>query len=438
MGMLRPRFLAPVLTAALLMSAAACGGDAGGTDGADAGSGAGEKIKLTIGLFGDFGYEPLYEEYKKTHPNVEIVERKSEFADHHNNLIKRLATGAGAADIEAVEVGYIGTFTAVPDRFHNLKDYGLDARQKDYLDWKWQQGLSSDGSALIGLGTDVGGLAMCYRTDLFAKAGLPTDREQVGKLWPTWDDYIATGRRFAAKVTDAKFVDGAVNLYNSMLAQQASQTVGHTYFDPSGKLVASSNPAVRTAWDTTLKIQQAGLSAGLKSFEPSWGTGLKEAKFATIACPSWMLGVIKENAGAAAAGKWDVAAIPGGSGSRGGSFLAVPKGTEHPKEAVELVKFLTSPQSQIAAFKARNNLPSSPQALDDPAVKSFRNEYFNNAPVGEIYASGAKALKPLYLGENTNPVNQRFEDALLAVEQGKLTPDAAWSKALGDAEREAR
>ncbi|TNY38014.1 ABC transporter substrate-binding protein [Thermomonospora catenispora] len=414
---------------AALMLVAGCGGG-----GADDG-----KITLTVDTFSTFGYEELFKQYEAQHPNIRIRHRNVvQLDDYLPRLEKWIAAGRGAGDVVAIEEGILTKFMARPDRFVNLLDHGAGSLQGNFLDWKWKQALTPDGRYLVGLGTDVGGLAMCYRTDLFAKAGLPTDREQVGKLWPTWDDYIATGRRFAAKVTDAKFVDGAVNLYNSMLAQQASQTVGHTYFDPSGKLVASSNPAVRTAWDTTLKIQQAGLSAGLKSFEPSWGTGLKEAKFATIACPSWMLGVIKENAGAAAAGKWDVAAIPGGSGSRGGSFLAVPKGTEHPKEAVELVKFLTSPQSQIAAFKARNNLPSSPQALDDPAVKSFRNEYFNNAPVGEIYASGAKALKPLYLGENTNPVNQRFEDALLAVEQGKLTPDAAWSKALGDAEREAR
>ncbi|NED57765.1 carbohydrate ABC transporter substrate-binding protein, partial [Micromonospora aurantiaca] len=86
------------------------------------------------------------------------------------------------------------------------------------------------------------------------------------------------------------------------LAQSASQSAGYTFFDRSGKLVAGENPAVKNAWDTTVKIQEAGLSAGLKSFEPSWGSGFKQAKFATIACPSWMLGVIKENAGAGAAG----------------------------------------------------------------------------------------------------------------------------------------
>ncbi|WP_460366294.1 hypothetical protein [Actinocorallia lasiicapitis] len=39
-----------------------------------------------------------------------------------------------------------------------------------------------------------------------------------------------------------------------------------------------------------------------------------------MACPSWMLGVIREKAGAAYRGKWDVTAIPGGGGNWGGSY----------------------------------------------------------------------------------------------------------------------
>ncbi|WP_156037757.1 ABC transporter substrate-binding protein, partial [Glycomyces tenuis] len=128
-------------------------------------------VTLTVGLFGDFGFGPLYEEYMETHPDIEIEERISEFADHHTNLTTHLATGSGAADIEAVEVGYVSQYTASPDRFHDLLDLGADELEGQWLDWKWQQALSGDGEALIGLGTDVGGMAMCYRRDLFEAAG---------------------------------------------------------------------------------------------------------------------------------------------------------------------------------------------------------------------------------------------------------------------------
>lgn len=427
------RLLPSLVSAAVLaLGLSACGSG-------DGGSGSDGTVTLTVDTFSTFGYEDLFKQYESAHPGIKIKHRNVVQLDEYLPRLEQwIAAGSGAGDVVAIEEGILTKFMAHPDKFVNLLDHGAGSLQGNFLDWKWKQALSPDGKYLVGLGTDIGGLAMCYRSDLFKKAGLPTDRDQVGKLWPTWDDYIATGEKYSAKVKDSKFVDGSVNLYNTILAQSASQGAGYTFFDRSGKLVAGSNPAVKNAWDTTVKIQEAGLSAGLKSFEPSWGSGFKQAKFATIACPSWMLGVIKENAGADASGKWDVAAIPGGAGSRGGSFLAVPKQSRHAKEAAELAKYLTSVNSQITAFKARNNLPSSPQALDDPAVKSFKNEYFSDAPVGEIYAAGAKAVKPLYLGADNNPVGQRFEDALLALEQGRLAPDAAWKKALDDAEREAR
>ena len=48
-------------------------------------------------------------------------------------------------------------------------------------------------------------------------------------------------------------------------------------------------------------------------------SAFKQAKFATIACPAWMTGVIEGNAGPDAKGKWDIAQVPGSGGNWGGS-----------------------------------------------------------------------------------------------------------------------
>ena len=59
-------------------------------------------------------------------------------------------------------------------------------------------------------------------------------------------------------------------------------------------------------------------------------------------------------------GKWDIAAVPGGGGNWGGSFLTVPKQCKHAQEAYDLIKFLTSPASEAYVFKQTGNLPSQP------------------------------------------------------------------------------
>ena len=62
-------------------------------------------------------------------------------------------------------------------------------------------------------------MQVAYRSDLFKKAGLPTDRVAVRKLWPTWDAFIATGKKYVAKLTPAEkkagkgFIDDAGSIY---------------------------------------------------------------------------------------------------------------------------------------------------------------------------------------------------------------------------------
>lgn len=416
------RTLAAGVAASLLATgAAACSSDG------DAGDGDGQTT-LTVGLFGDFGFGPLYEEYMQMHPEIRIEERIAEFADHHTNLTQRLATGSGAADIEAVEVGFISQFTAVPDRFHNLLDLGAGDLEGRWLDWKWQQALSADGSALIGLGTDVGSMAMCYRTDLFEAAGLPTDRDQVSALWPTWDAYVDTGRDFMAVSDGAFFFESSGNMFRAMVEQAP---VG--VYDTDNNIVVDSNPAVRQAWDTTVVAIGAGMSNRLAAFTPEWTAAFGQGTFATIICPAWMTAYIETNA-PEASGLWDIAAVPGGAGNVGGSHLVLPAQGEHPEEAYALIEWLTAPEQQLKVFEQTGNFPSTPELYDDPAVTGLRKEYFNNAPVGEIFTEAARQVEPQYQGPLQGDVLATIGQGLGRIEDGSQTPDDAWKQVLDDLE----
>ena len=190
----------------------------------------GEKVTLRVSTFGKFGYTDLYKQYMKDHPNVTVVETaEGDLGKYNTQLIQRIAAGSGAGDVVAIEEGQVVNFLQSADKFVNLQKYGSNELKDNWLPWKYANATTADGATTIGLGTDVGGLAMCYRKDLFEKAGLPTDRAEVGKLWPTWDDYIATGQKYQAGIKDAKshFVDSATNTYNSILMQSGD----HTYFD---------------------------------------------------------------------------------------------------------------------------------------------------------------------------------------------------------------
>jgi cellobiose transport system substrate-binding protein len=287
--------------------------------------------------------------------------------------------------------------------------------------------MSPDGKQ-IGLGTDVGGLAMCYRSDLFKKAGLPTDREAVSKLWPTWDDFIKVGQQYVSK-TGKKFVDSGTNMFNPVLAQQP---VG--FFDTGDKLQMDGGPKV--AFDISMKAIDAGLSANLASFQPNWDQGFKKDQFAVLACPAWMIGHIQDTA-PDQAGKWDIAAIPGGGGNWGGSWWTVPSQGKNIDAAVDFVKWMVAPEQQIEVFKTVGNLPSQPDLYKDPAVLDYKKEFMSNAPTGQIFAATAAGLKPQYLGKKAGPTRVAVEDVITQVQQGKLKSADAWAVAVKDAEKAA-
>ncbi len=416
------RLLAPLVAAALLTSVAACGSDSG-----DGGGASGGKVKLTIATFGEFGYDDLYKEYMAANPNIEITARVTKAEDHHKNLVAHLATNTGAADVEAIEEGWANQFTASPAKFVDFMEYGGAEIKSQWPDWKWERGASADGK-VIGVGTDVGGMAMCYRRDLFEKAGLPGERDAVSALWPTWEKYIETGKKFMAKkLPGTAFMDGPTVMYRSILGQA---DIG--IYD-GDKIVADSSPGVQRAWDLSNQASLAGLSAKITAWSQDWNAGFAKGSFATLACPSWMMAYIQEQA-KDSAGKWDVAAVPGDTGNWGGSWLTVPKQTKHPKEATDLAKWLTAPEQQAKVFRTAGNFPSTITLYDDPVIKDFVNPFFNNAPIGQIFSKSVETMIPQYLGPKSGDINTKIIDGLTRVEQGKETPDESWAKVLNDIE----
>ncbi|AWB92725.1 ABC transporter substrate-binding protein [Aeromicrobium chenweiae] len=409
--------------------AAGCGGSSD--------DGSGGSVTLRVNLFGQFGYKDLYKQYESEHPGVKIVESaEGDLGKYNTKLSQQIAANAAAGDVVAIEEGQTVNFLQSADKFVNLQEHGFAEIKDDYLPFVASAATTADGKTTIGLGTDVGGLAMCYRRDLFEKAGLPTDREEVAKLWPTWEDFIATGEKFQAGIGDDKihFVDAATNTYNSILMQGGDET----YFDRDNKLVVESNPAVMNAWGLANDMIEAKLTAKLVAFSDEWNAGFKNGSFATVACPAWMTGYIKGQAGDGFAGKWDIATVPGGGGSWGGSWLSVPKSSKHQKEAIELIKFLSSKTGQLGAFKSEGRLPSLPALYDTPELKDAKNDYFNNAPTGQLFVAGAKNLQPVYLGAKNVPVRDAFENVLRSVENGQRSASDGWGEAVKAAQKAAK
>jgi cellobiose transport system substrate-binding protein len=424
-----PRRAAAAALAAFVLPLTACGSLLGqspaGAEEDDA------PITLTVSTFNNFGYtDELLAEYTKEHPNVTVEHIVAATSDEARlQMLKAFTTGDGSelADVVAAEVDWLPELMQHAELFEDLTDPDVANR---WVNWKVAQATAADGK-LLGYGTDIGPEAICYRADLFEAAGLPTDREGVANLLggkdATWERYFEVGREFAEK-SDAAWFDGATGTFQGMVNQLPA-----AFEDPeTGEAKdLADNTEVKDLYDEIVGSVDDGLSAGLVQWEGDWDAGFQNDAFATMICPAWMTGPVEERAGGVEG--WDVANVfPGGGGNWGGSFLTVPASGENTEAAKELAAWLTDPAQQTKAFESAGTFPSQIEAQDSEAVQSFTNPFFNDAPVGEIFAARAQSIDSApYKGANYFAIRDEVTNALNRVDVTKSQDaDEAWDEAV--------
>lgn len=282
-----------VLAAALLFSQACSGGS-------DDGSASSGSNTFEFWSFTGINQKSDVDRYTKAHPETNIKLTEVGSTSETAQALTAALAGGKVPDLVLIQGDDLPKFMSSVDNFVDLNTLGADKMKGDYLDWVISQSTAKDGK-IIGIPTDVGGLAVAYRTDLFKAAGLPTDRDEVSKLWPTWDAFIGVGQRYV-QATGKAFLDNAPT---SVYFQAINQGNERYYNNADHKVSYKTNPQVKTAFDVTLKAIAANISAKQGSFSSGWTAGMGKGDFAVVSAPSWMLGSIRTNAPARPAnGTW--------------------------------------------------------------------------------------------------------------------------------------
>ena len=407
---------------------------------------------LTINTFGDVIEPALVSDYKRDHPEIKLSIKKSDLdALNGTGLYTQCAAGgAGSPDIAAVEISYSGFWRSYPQCFIDMRTLHTTVGnksatdiKKDYLPWRWDQGVGYNDS-VIGIPTDVGGLEVAYRWDLFKAKGLPYKRADVSKAWDTWPKFIAFGKKYMAKVSAADkkknigFMDNAATIYAAIMNQGTEKYYKNNGTD-GGQLVYKTNPRVKLAFNTTIDAAKAGIGTRIGQFSSDWNVGMSKGTFAVMLSPAWMMDYIKGQA-PTTKGKWDIADIPGGGGNQGGSQLTMPIKKagmpNHKQQAWDFITWYLAPAQQLKVFQVYGLFPSTPSLYTDPKLVGFKDPFFNNAPTGAIYADGVKKLKPIFEGKLQRCIDMAMGSALSLVINGKeKVTTKAFAKGLSDADK---
>ena len=348
--------------------------------------------------------------------------------DFDAKLRTSLAGRAYVPDITSLNSN-VALYFPSEEQFVDLNDLGAQEHRADYLNWKWQFGVTPT-DRMCFWPMDTGPTAQFYRTDLFAAARLPQEPLAVAAATDTWRAWLDTGKKLKRNSGVSMLANASI-VYSQMINASAER-----YFSPAGRPVFQ-NPlgSVRAAWDVAVAAATAGITARVQTVteqNSAWVSGKVASHIEAV----WWGPILKSTA-PGAAGKWAVAHQPGAPGNSGGSFLAIPKTSKDPEAAFRFITGLTSPEAQIQTYRDVQLFPSTPKSFDSPQLSS-PDQFFGEQDVLEVFQESAKEVPTTFISPYDIQVSAGVLKELTNVETQDKEPERAWDDAMAQGIRQLR
>ncbi len=405
-------------------TAVPAGGDAAATTAPATGNKAVTEIDF---WFWDDAGKIWADEYAKKDPSVKVNFIKQPFADSHDKLLTSFAAGTGAPAVATLEIGRVGGFTA-KGGLSDLKAAPFDGGkyEKDMVAYKWTQGSTPDGR-LVAMPWDIGPAGYWYRTDLFEKAGLPTEPEKVEEMISnkkTWDDFFAVAKQYKEKMSgkSSMFADAGTDIYGAVYRQQ-----GEGYIDiaQNNKLLVKQK-ATRP-FQLAAQARKETIDANIAWWGADWAAGMKADAIGGMVIACWMQGGLTRDH-PQTVGKWRVVHAPEANYNWGGSFVAIPEQTPDDKKeaAWKFVQWATAtPEGQNALFKQSGIFPAYKPAWQDPLYDA-PVDFFGGQRTYRIWSEIADNVKAIFRSPNDLQIDDIVGAELTKVlKEGKDATTAA-------------
>ena len=196
----------------------------------------------------------VLDDFRAAYPDVEVEIQEYDASDVYVNFPLALTAGQSDPDVVLIESAHLAQIVALG----GLMD--LTDKVAPYVDefnaYRWPDA-TMDGK-IYAMPWDSGPVVLYYRRDVFEKAGLPTDPDQVGELVATWDDYLNVCRTIKEKTGLYCFANNKAN-NSGRLYEMALWEQGLGYYDAeTGDITIDSEENVKTLemlgqfWDEDL------------------------------------------------------------------------------------------------------------------------------------------------------------------------------------------
>ena len=392
-----------------LMLAAACGGgDSGFSNSNNSGNAAGGpttgvKLTMLIGSSGDAETKAVDDATaawaKKGGNTVTVTPAK----DLTQELTQALAGGT-PPDLFYVDASkFAGLVKAGA-----LAAYGDQMPNKDDFYPNLLQSFTSDGKVYC-VPKDFSTLALEINDDMWKKAGLTAaDYPQ------TWDQLDAVAKKLTTGGVTGLVFNDTLDRVDAFMRQ-----AGGSLLNSDNTQFTADSPQNLTGLDFVQKMAREGVLKFPKQVDTGWGgEAMGKNKAAMAIEGNWFIGGVKNDYPNL---KYTVVPLPQGSQQATLSFTncwGIAAKSKNQAAAIDLVKYLTSTDQQIAFAKAFGVMPS---------VKSAAAQFSEQFPNQKAFVDGAAyATGPTSL-PGFDQVQKDFDSKVLGLSNGSSDPKAMLS-----------
>jgi cellobiose transport system substrate-binding protein len=345
---------------------------------------------------------------------------------YRSKLITTMAGRAHIPDIAGLKGEDMASYLPNADQFVDLRTLGADRYKSRYLSWKWDQGIADDGS-MIGFPIDCGPVAHLYQYDVFRKAGLPYEPDDVSKELNTWEKFFAAGEQLRKRVPGASLLTDVNAVFDNVVNQGSER-----YVDRDRHFIGDREH-VRRAWDLAVEAKRRGLVSDLVTGTPDQLSAVEDGKLPSQLGASWATFDLK-NGVPRTKGRWRVADMPVRPANNGGSFLSITRACREPEQAFRLITWMLDAKNQAQGYVDAGLFPSTPASyglgqLRDP------DPFFGGQVTTEVFGPAAQKIAIAHNSPFDIALGQPVKDEIKAVGVLGKDPDTAWSDAMSKCRR---
>ncbi|WP_066520221.1 extracellular solute-binding protein [Curtobacterium ammoniigenes] len=355
--------------------------------------------------------------WNKANPNIQV--KVSIVANGNSGTYQNFFNelkAKQAPDIGQVEYDTLPAFR-VQDGLQNIASCaGVSAAKADYSSGLWNQVTFGESNSAYAIPQDSGPMALYYRKDLFAKAGIPVPT--------TWDEYAADAAKIKAMggyITD--FAKGDVNQFAGFVSQAGGQWFSTKNGTWNVNLTDAASTKVANYWQQLISSNEVNT---LPSFTDQWNSAYNSGKDWTWVSAVWGANTISSGA-PSTSGDWAVAPMPqwtagdNASAAWGGSSDVVFKDSKHPAEAAKFLLWLNTSKEALSALNSAANLyPAASTGANLPALSSGL-PFYGNQKIYQEFATAAKNIKPFTWGPTMTQTYSDVSDGFGSAETGQGT-----------------